>query len=594
MENFVVSARKYRPATFNSVVGQPSITSTLKNAIRSNHIAQAFLFTGPRGVGKTTCARILAKTINCQNLTDETEACNVCESCKAFNNNASFNIYELDAASNNSVDSMRSLIEQVRIPPQAGRFKVYIIDEVHMLSAQAFNAFLKTLEEPPAYAKFILATTEKHKILPTILSRCQAYDFKRITVEDIVHHLIWVASQEGIEAEPDALHIIARKADGGMRDSLSIFDQLVSYTGQHLTYQKVIESLNVLDHDYYFRAIDLLLAADSAGIIMLFNKVVENGFDGQHFINGLSDHLRQLMLSLNSDTVKLIEAAAGIRQQFATQAARCNLMFLLQALDIANRCDIDYRISNSKRLHIEIALLKMSRLVAGSAPPLAAQPLPAQSPQSQKAVTPVVQPPKPTPQPQIAVPVSPATSAPSASVTPSIVPSPPVPSKAESVTTPSTAKQAGGSAFGFSIKGIGAIKESVAEEPVVTIPELRNSFSQKLLESAWNEIVATAPHDPVVYYLALSSYTPILREDFVIEQRVENKMMEEALIEKRPELYAILRQRLNNNVLRIQVIVSPSVEKAKVYTPMEKYNLMAEINPALNELRTQLDLEIEG
>ncbi len=594
MENFVVSARKYRPATFNSVVGQPSITSTLKNAISRNHIAQAFLFTGPRGVGKTTCARILAKTINCQNLTNETEACNVCESCKAFNNSASFNIYELDAASNNSVDSMRSLIEQVRIPPQAGRYKVYIIDEVHMLSAQAFNAFLKTLEEPPSYAKFILATTEKHKILPTILSRCQAYDFKRITVEDIVHHLMWVASQEGIEAEPDALHIIARKADGGMRDSLSIFDQLVSYTGQHLTYQKVIESLNVLDHDYYFRAIDLLLAGDSSGIILLFNQVVENGFDGQHFINGLSDHLRQLMLSLNPDTVKLIEAATSIRQQFAAQAARCNLQFLLQALDIANRCDIDYRISNSKRLHIEIALLKMSRLVAGSTPPLAAQPLPAPNQQSQNGTTAVAEKPKQSPPPKAAVPAPPVTSPPPASVPSATVQSTPVQPKAESAIPASTVKQSGGPAFGFSIKGIGAIKESTVEEPAATIPELRNNFSQELLESVWNEIVAATPHDPVVYYLAISNYKPVLKEDFVIEQRVENKMMEEALIEKRPDLYAILRQRLNNNVLSIQVVVNPSVEKAKVYTPMEKYNLMAGINPALNELRTQLDLEIEG
>lgn len=587
MENFVVSARKYRPATFNSVVGQPSITSTLKNAIRSNHLAQAFLFTGPRGVGKTTCARILAKTINCRNLTAETEACNECESCRAFNSSASFNIYELDAASNNSVDSMRTLIDQVRIPPQDGRYKVYIIDEVHMLSSQAFNAFLKTLEEPPAYAKFILATTEKHKILPTILSRCQSYDFKRITVDDIVHHLNWVASQEGIDAEQDALHIIARKADGGMRDSLSIFDQLVSYTGNHLTYQKVIESLNVLDHEYYFKAVDLLLAADSAGIITLFNQVIESGFDGQHFINGLGDHLRQLMLSLNPETLKLLEAAASIKQLYAEQVSRCSLQFLLQALDIVNKCDIDYRISNNKRLHIEIALLKMSRLVAAPEPALparAAAAQPARPVQTTAAPAPAPVPSvRATPAPQ----ASPAT--PTANATPS--------SQAQPATTqPASQISKGmmGGAFGMGLKSIGVPKETKSDAEPAIEAEKRTPFSQEQLDAVWSEIVNAIPRDQVTYHLALSGSKPLLTENFVIEQRVDNKMQEEALMEHRPEIYQTLRQRLNNNVLQIQVVVSPQAEKAKVYTPVEKYNRMAEINPALNDLKTRFDLEIEG
>lgn len=585
MENFVVSARKYRPSTFNSVVGQPSITSTLKNAIRNNHLAQAFLFTGPRGVGKTTCARILAKTINCRNLGPDTEACNECPSCKAFNDNASFNIYELDAASNNSVDSMRSLIEQVRIPPQDGRYKVYIIDEVHMLSSQAFNAFLKTLEEPPAYAKFILATTEKHKILPTILSRCQVYDFKRITVDDIVHHLEWVASQEGIDAEPDALHIIARKADGGMRDSLSIFDQLVSYTGHQLTYQKVIESLNVLDHDYYFRAVDLLLAGDSAGIILLFNQVIENGFDGQHFINGLGDHLRQLMLSLNPDTVKLIEAAAGIKQQFAAQSARCSLPFLLQALDIANRCDIDYRISNSKRLHIEIALLKMSRLTASAAGPQTVQ----QAPETQK---PQAAQPQPSPKPAAAQPAAiPQQQKPTVAPAPQNKPVQPAP-MSQPLQQPQ--KTGTGGAFGFNTKDIGKPKESESDDASPAEPEKRTPFTQDQLDAVWKEIVDTTPRDPVAYFLAVSGNKPVLKDNFVIEHKVDNKMQEEALLEKRADLYTVLRQQLDNNVLQIQVVVSPSAEKAKIYSPADKYNRMVEINPALNDLRSRFDLEIES
>ena len=343
MDNFVVSARKYRPITFESVVGQKAITSTLQNAIRTNTLAQAFLFCGPRGVGKTTCARIMAKTINCMNPTAEMEACDECESCRSFNNSNSFNIYELDAASNNSVDDIRNLVEQVRIPPQVGRYKVYIIDEVHMLSQAAFNAFLKTLEEPPAYAKFILATTEKHKIIPTILSRCQIFDFKRITVDDIFKHLQNIAMKEGINAEEEALNIIAQKADGALRDSLSIFDQMVSFSGKNMTYKDVINNLNVLDYEYYFQMVDNILNKDNNSILLLLNKVVESGFDIQHFIQGLASHLRNLLLGKDVRLIDLMEVSRQLKSRYAEQAQKCSQYFLLKTLDLANQCDLTPR-----------------------------------------------------------------------------------------------------------------------------------------------------------------------------------------------------------------------------------------------------------
>ena len=359
MENFIVSARKYRPVTFDSVVGQHAITSTLQNAIRNNTLAQAFLFCGPRGVGKTTCARIMAKTINCLHPTEDMEACNECESCVSFNNNASFNIFELDAASNSGVDDIRALIDQVRIPPQIGKYKVYIIDEVHMLSGAAFNAFLKTLEEPPAYAKFILATTEKHKILPTILSRCQIFDFKRITVEDITNHLKKIAAKEGVTAEEEALNIIAQKADGALRDALSIFDQMVSFSGNNITYQDVITNLNVLDYEYYFRMVENILANDINSMLLLLNDVINKGFDPQNFIQGMASHMRNLLLGKDARVIDLMEVSSQLKARYAKQAESCNTAFLLRALDIANECDINFRSANNKRLHLEVALLKM-------------------------------------------------------------------------------------------------------------------------------------------------------------------------------------------------------------------------------------------
>ncbi|MBQ1779889.1 MAG: DNA polymerase III subunit gamma/tau [Bacteroidales bacterium] len=360
MDNFIVSARKYRPSTFNSVVGQETITATLKNAIRNNQVAQAFLFCGPRGVGKTTCARIFAKALNCQHLTDDFEPCNECESCQAFNNSASFNVFELDAASNNSVDGIRDLVDQVRIPPQGAKYKVYIIDEVHMLTGAAFNAFLKTLEEPPAYAKFIMATTEKHKILPTILSRCQVYDFKRINDTDIVRHLQYVAQQEGVNAEEDALRVVAAKADGALRDALSIFDQLVSFTGKNITYKETIANLNVLDVDNYFQILDIVLSEDVSGALILLDDILAKGFDAQNFISGFASHIRNLLLAQNPGTVQLLQVSDTIKQKLQMQAQKADRMLLTRALELANQCDFNYKMSNNKRLSVELCLMQIN------------------------------------------------------------------------------------------------------------------------------------------------------------------------------------------------------------------------------------------
>ncbi len=362
MDNFVVSARKYRPSTFRSVVGQQHVTTTLQNAIQSQHLAQAFLFCGPRGVGKTTCARILAKTINCTSLSPETEACGTCASCVAFQENASFNVHELDAASNNSVEDIRSLVEQVRYAPQAGKYKIYIIDEVHMLSNAAFNAFLKTLEEPPSYAIFILATTERHKIIPTILSRCQIFDFSRIKVEDMRGHLRYVATQEGITAEDDALHLLAQKADGGLRDALSMFDQMVTFGGNNLTYKEVVQNLHILDYDYYFRLVDSLLTENLSAALLLLDEVMQNGFDLHNFVVGTAEHLRGLLVCKDAVTVQLLEVSDGIKKQYVAQAQAAPLAFLLSALNLISQCDREFKQAKNQRLHVELALMKLAYL----------------------------------------------------------------------------------------------------------------------------------------------------------------------------------------------------------------------------------------
>lgn len=362
MENFVVSARKYRPDRFDTVVGQEHVVQTLKNAIKNRHLAHAFLFCGPRGVGKTTSARLLAKTINCTNLSADFEACNNCDSCNAFNSNASFNIYELDAASNNSVDDIRGLVDQVRYAPQGAQYKIYIIDEVHMLSASAFNAFLKTLEEPPPYAKFILATTEKHKILPTILSRCQVFDFHRIKIEDAVKQLKKICESENIQAEEEALHVIGKKADGAMRDALSIFDRIVSFSGNKITYADVISNLNILDYDYYFKATNLLLSGNLAGSLLLFDEILNNGFEAQHFLQGFSEHIRNLMVCKHPDTLKLLEVAPNVAAKFSQQSQSCSSTWLLNSLNLLNQTDFNYKLSKNQRLHVELALMKLCHL----------------------------------------------------------------------------------------------------------------------------------------------------------------------------------------------------------------------------------------
>lgn len=373
MENFIVSARKYRPLTFKSVVGQENITSTLQNSIRNKHLAQAFLFCGPRGVGKTTCARILAKTINCFFLSEDTEPCNECESCRSFNQNASFNIHELDAASNNSVDDIRALVDQVRFAPQVGKYSIYIIDEVHMLSSSAFNAFLKTLEEPPAHAIFILATTERHKILPTILSRCQIFTFNRIRVDDIARHLEYVAACERIEADPDALHVIAQKADGGLRDALSMFDQIVSFSGgSSVSYESVIENLNVLDYDYYFRLTDYILGGDYSNSLLLLDEILGKGFDASNFLSGFADHFRNLLVCMDASTLTLLEVSLGVRSRYQTQSQQCQPIMLIRALDLVNKVEQNLRAGKNQRLVLELGLLQLYMLF--SAPPPAAAP----------------------------------------------------------------------------------------------------------------------------------------------------------------------------------------------------------------------------
>ena len=595
MENFVVSARKYRPMTFNTVVGQGSITNTLKNAIRNNTLAQAFLFCGPRGVGKTTCARIMAKTINCLNPTENMEACNECESCRAFNNNASFNIYELDAASNNSVEDIRSLVDQVRIPPQIGQYKVYIIDEVHMLSAQAFNAFLKTLEEPPAYAKFILATTEKHKIIPTILSRCQIFDFKRITVDDIAKHLAFVAQSESVNAEPEALNIIAQKADGALRDALSIFDQMVSFSGKNITYKDVIDNLNVLDYDYYFQIVDHILQGQTSDILLILNDIISKGFEPQHFVSGMGNHLRSLMVCKDAVTVQLLEVSEQLKQKYLAQAQACPLPFLIKALEINNQCDIDYRAANNKRLHLEIALLRMCALcskdltmpTAQAQPVQVAQNKPAQQPVSQgngqtlgATATPTAQPqqtahtPTPTPTPQ------------QSTIQQSTIqqPSPPV-------STGSTSAQPvvrpRGTTSGISINSALQQAEKKNEEPEETWD---NAFTQEQLTASWADFVGRYKKISQSFVAAIGKYIPKLIGNSEIHFSVDNMLFERDT-DGMNALKNHLKNTLHNNQFKLVPEVMERPAEIEAYTDKDKFEKMVEERPYLRTLQTELKLE---
>jgi len=600
MENFVVSARKYRPITFDTVVGQGSITNTLKNAIRNNTLAQAFLFCGPRGVGKTTCARIMAKTINCLNPTENMEACNECESCRAFNNNASFNIYELDAASNNSVEDIRSLVDQVRIPPQIGQYKVYIIDEVHMLSAAAFNAFLKTLEEPPAYAKFILATTEKHKIIPTILSRCQIFDFKRITIDDIAKHLAYVAQSEGVSAEPEALNIIAQKADGALRDALSIFDQMVSFSGKNITYKDVIDNLNVLDYDYYFQIVDHILQGNTSDILLILNDIISKGFEPQHFVSGMGNHLRSLLVSRDPATVQLLEVSEQLRQRYIAQSQACPMPFLIKALEINNQCDIDYRSANNKRLHLEIALLKMCALCSQALTMPSAQAQPVPMPQNRPATQ---QQPKATATPSVqsGVTTSPTTAtakAPEPVEGPSQRPATAQPQPSNPTIQASAPVSTGSTSATPTIRPRGtasSISVSKAMQQAEQKPEEKEEtwdspFTEEQLKASWADFVERYKHVSPSFAAAIGKYTPQLGPKFEIHFNVDNLLFEQDT-EGMSALKHHLKGSLHNNQFELKPEVMERPAEIEAYTDKDKFEKMVEERPYLRTLQTELKLE---
>ena len=617
MENYIVSARKYRPSTFESVVGQRALTTTLKNAIATQKLAHAYLFCGPRGVGKTTCARIFAKTINCITPTADGEACNQCESCVAFNEQRSYNIHELDAASNNSVDDIRQLVEQVRIPPQIGKYKVYIIDEVHMLSASAFNALLKTLEEPPRHAIFILATTEKHKILPTILSRCQIYDFNRISVEDTVNHLSYVASKEGITAEPEALNVIAMKADGGMRDALSIFDQVISFTGGNITYKSVIDNLNVLDYEYYFRLTDSFLENKVSDALLLFNDVLNKGFDGSHFITGLSSHFRDLLVAKDAVTLPLLEVGASIRQRYQEQAQKCPLPFLYRAMKLCNECDLNYRVSKNKRLLVELTLIQVAQLTiegddvsGGRSPkktikPVFTQPAAAQQPQvtsaasaSQTAVhqqTPVRQPQTPV----AAQVVSSSTSSSSSSSSNSTTS---VPSQSAGI-----AQRGQGerkipvmkmSSLGVSIKN--PQRDQVTQKEMMPQPgkvqqtvEEDFIFNDRDLNFYWQQYAGQLPKEEDSLTKRMQMLHPVLlNNSTTFEVVVDNEIAAKDFRNLIPELQNYLRVQLKNSKVVMTVRVSEPTETVRPVGRVEKFQMMAQKNQALMQLKDEFGLEL--
>lgn len=590
MDDFVVSARKYRPITFDSVVGQKAITSTLQNAIKTNTLAQAFLFCGPRGVGKTTCARIMAKTINCMNPTANMEACDECESCRNFNSSNSFNIYELDAASNNSVNDIRNLVDQVRIPPQLGKYKVYIIDEVHMLSQAAFNAFLKTLEEPPAYAKFILATTEKHKIIPTILSRCQIFDFKRITTDDISKHLQNIAAKENIVAEEEALNIIAQKADGALRDALSIFDQMVSFSGKNLTYKDVISNLNVLDYDYYFRMVDYILNKDNNSILLLLNNVVENGFDIQHFIQGLATHLRNLLIGRDQRLVELMEVSGQLKARYVEQAQRCSQYFLLKTLDLANQCDLNFRNSNNKRLHVEICLMKMCYVegqqpMVNSQQPTVGYQQPQMRPQPQVQVQQQVQVKQ---QVQVQQQVS----------TPTPVPSQQPAASGQQPTTnsqqPTTSSQQP-TTVRMGRLGRTSTISITAEEPkkAEVVEEVWNTpFSQEQLTTAWNAFVEKYQNNSPVFVAGIKNAEPRMTSPTTVSFKIDNILV----VKDQNNMYALheyLKNALHNNqfVLKEEVVERP--KEVVLYTDKQKFEKMAGDNPNVANIKESLNLQLD-
>ena len=572
MSNFVVSARKYRPVRFDEVVGQRHVSQTLKNALQTDHLAHAFLFCGPRGVGKTTSARILAKVLNCENRTADYEPCNVCPSCVAFNNNASLNITELDAASNNSVDHIRALTEQVRFQPQQGEYKVFIIDEVHMLSQQAFNAFLKTLEEPPPYAIFILATTEKHKIIPTILSRCQIFDFKRIQPNDIIEHLQGICAQEGITADEDALHIIAQKADGALRDALSIFDRIVSFSGDTITYEAVIENLNVLDYDYFFRAIDFILTEDRSGMFLLFDEVLKGGFDEDLFLNGLAAHVRDLLVCKDPATLQLLEVGDRLRERYRQQSAIAPADLLLTVLDLANECDLGFKLARNKRLHVEMTLLRMVtvRRMFRNEPLVTGTPAPAET------VTKVPERTAPAPSQEKK---SPEVSEEEPATPPPAAPTPPRP---------------GASTF-TSVDLSSLIAEAEEENAHETTPEELPELDGEHLRGAWDVFLAEQRDTPLAVFLKQARPELQGEEEVVVKvgsaRAIASLREDDSLIRhlratfERPNLVMILEH--DDSLKPVQMKVK------KRLSAKEKYLQMREQNPALDDLRRRFDLRPE-
>lgn len=589
MDQFVVSARKYRPSTFDTVVGQHSITSTLKNAINNNHLAQAFLFCGPRGVGKTTCARILAKTINCQSLTDKTEACNTCESCKSFNEGKSLNIHELDAASNNSVDDIRHLIDQVRFAPQMGDYKVYIIDEVHMLSSAAFNAFLKTLEEPPAHAIFILATTEKHKIIPTILSRCQIFDFRRIQIEDITSHLENIAGKEKVEAEREGLSIIAQKADGALRDALSIFDQIVSFSGNSISYQDVIDNLNILDYEYYFKITDFAIEKNVSGCLLTFDEILDKGFNGHNFIVGLAEHYRNLLVCKDDSTVSLIEVGEKIKAKYQEQSTKCSADTLMSFLNICNTCDLNYKGSKNHRLQVEIALLQLCSLELTDekkkTSPLLALPKVLQFKSPQNGNTPPVQlksnPINPENSPEKKeLPKQPT-------VVESIAPQPKI--------NPSLKKVSLGG-HGFSIKKALNAEEKKQElsEDGEMLKRFKDDFTEEQLIVCWKKYAKKLKKEgKESFYSTLMKHLPSLKDNYQIHIVLENNVQSHNVEIEKIDLLMYLKDELRNDHISLEYTVTEIKDETTVYTSRDKYNRMLEKNPAIKLLKERLDLDID-
>ena len=592
--DYIVSARKYRPMTFDTVVGQSSLTTTLKNAVKSGKLAHAFLFCGPRGVGKTTCARIFAKTINCEHPTPDGEACNECESCKAFNEQRSLNIFELDAASNNSVENIKVLMDQTRVPPQLGHYKVFIIDEVHMLSSQAFNAFLKTLEEPPSYVIFILATTEKHKILPTIISRCQIYDFDRMDVPNIVSHLKMVAGKEGITYEEEALGLIAEKADGGMRDALSIFDQSVVYCRGNLTYDKVMENLNVLDSEHFFKLVDLSLSNKVPEVMLLLNDIINKGFDGGQLVNGLAHHLRNVMMAKDNATLPLLEVSDRLREKFKDQAARCPSKFLYQALRYCNECDINYRTSSNKRLLVELTLIEIAQETQADDVPSGGR-RPYKSLKSlfnklaalsqRQSASQVAATERPSHRHAQAG-TGEAASHPGQNATPVAVVVAPTPSPAVSK------KKIGDFSVSFkSLKNVGQTASS-SDDAEVTNKEEQKQFSQSDLMREWLAMCNRMPQSMAGLAARLKHVTPQITDYPNIELVVNNQGLLDQLVQVKGRIRKTMALSLHNGNIDFTPRLAKAEEVKPILSKRELFDKLRQENHALEQLRAALDLEL--